>query len=75
MKRYTLYLDYAEVATPSPRKRALGEYETATGLKNALETARPREGGGRLWALDRGPDPERARNRGTVLEVADIMLL
>ena len=43
MKRYTLYLDYAEVATPTPRKRALGEYETATELKDALETARPQE--------------------------------
>lgn len=75
MKRYTLYLDYAEVATPTPRKRTLGEYETATELKNALEEARPQERGGRLWALDRGPDPERRENRGTVLPVADIMLL
>ena len=75
MKRYTLYLDYAEVATPTPRKRALGEYETATELKNALETARPQERGGRLWALDHGPDPERRGDRGTVLDVADIMLL
>ena len=75
MKRYTLYLDYAEIATPTPRTRALGEYETATELKNALETARPREGGRRVWALDRGPDRERRGNRGTVLQVADILLL
>ena len=61
-------LDTAAVATRNPRTERIADFATAAELRAGLEANREREGGGRLWAVDRGRD----RDRRTVLTVADI---